>query len=126
MTFYRFQQWIPEGLALSELLLGFQGFALLIDGNHIMSNFKVFVLHEHEEKIAAYCAQNNIDFNQANAYDTVLETFKDEPIIYKTLERETGKEVEYIVTKQIARKVECQNTRSIFLLFSLEMPSVKT
>lgn len=74
-----------------------------------MSNFKVCVLHEHEEKIAAYCAQKNINFNQANAYDTVLETFKDEPIIYKKLEIETGKEVEYIVTKQIARKVECQN-----------------
>ena len=74
-----------------------------------MSNFKVCVLHEHEEKIAAYCAQKNIDFNQANAYDTVLETFKDEPIIYKTQDRETGKEVEHVVTRQVARLVECQN-----------------
>lgn len=40
-----------------------------------MANFKIKLTHEHEEKIAAYCAQNNIDFNQANAYDIVLETF---------------------------------------------------
>ena len=74
-----------------------------------MSNFKVCVLHEHEEKIAAYCAQNNIDFNQANAYDTVLETFKNEPIIYKIQDRETCKEVEHIVTRQVARLIECRN-----------------
>lgn len=90
-----------------------------------MSNFKVCVLHEHEEKIAAYCAQKNIDFNQANAYDIVLETFKDEPIIYKTLERETGKEVEHIVTRQVARLVECQNRTVERIGEKIELQKIK-
>lgn len=73
-----------------------------------MSNFKVSVQHEHEEKIADYCAKNNIDFNLANAYDVVLETFKDQPITYLSRDNVTGEETKHTVTDRIARTIECQ------------------
>lgn len=73
-----------------------------------MSNFKVSVQHEHEEKIAEYCAKNNIDFNLANAYDIVLETFKNQPIIYLSRDNVTGEETKHTVTDRIARTIECQ------------------
>lgn len=49
----------------------------------IMSNVKVHARHEHEEAIALYCAKNNIEFNQANAYDVIMKTFESDPIMYK-------------------------------------------
>ena len=48
-----------------------------------MSNVKVSARHEHEEAIALYCAKNNIEFNQANAYDVIMKTFESDPIMYK-------------------------------------------
>lgn len=48
-----------------------------------MSNVKVHARHEHEEAIALYCAKNNIEFNQANAYDVIMKTFESDPIMYK-------------------------------------------
>ena len=48
-----------------------------------MSKVKVPAGHEHEEAIALYCAKNNIEFNQANAYDVIMKTFESDPIMYK-------------------------------------------
>lgn len=45
-----------------------------------MSNYKTLYNHEQKEDIAIFCAKNNVEFNETNAYDIVLETFKDHPI----------------------------------------------
>lgn len=67
-----------------------------------MSYKKVVLTNAMEGKIAGYCAKNNIEFNQAIAYDVVMNTFKDEPI---TIVDEDG---ERTVTERIARLIECQ------------------
>ena len=67
-----------------------------------MSYKKVVFTNAHEGKIAAYCATNNIEFNQANAYEVVLDTFKEEPII---IADEDG---EHNVSERVARLIECQ------------------
>ncbi len=73
-----------------------------------MTNFKVNLTHEHETAIACYCAHHNIDFNQGNAYDVVMETFKSNPIIHRTTDNAIGEVTEHTVTARIARLVECQ------------------
>lgn len=73
-----------------------------------MSNSKINLTHEHEEKIAVYCAKNDIDFNQGNAYDVTLETFKENPIVYKEVDHSTGEEKNHDITLRIARMIECQ------------------
>lgn len=73
-----------------------------------MSSSKINLTHEHEEKIAIYCAQNNIDFNQGNAYDITLKTFKECPILYKESDPSTGEEKSHDITLRIARMIECQ------------------
>lgn len=67
-----------------------------------MSYKQIGLTNAMEGKIAGYCAKNNIEFNQAIAYDVVMNTFKDEPI---TIVDEDG---ERTVTERIARLVECQ------------------
>lgn len=67
-----------------------------------MSYNKIGLTNAMEGKIAGYCAKNNIEFNQAIAYDTVMDTFKNEPI---TIVDEDG---EHTVTERIARLIECQ------------------
>ena len=67
-----------------------------------MSYNKISLTNAMEGKIANYCAKNNIEFNQAIAYDVVMNTFKDEPI---TIVDEDG---EHTVTERIARLIECQ------------------
>lgn len=67
-----------------------------------MSYNKIGLTNAMEGKIADYCAKNNIEFNQAIAYDIVMDTFKDEPI---TIVDEDG---EHTVTERIARLIECQ------------------
>lgn len=67
-----------------------------------MSYNKIGLTNAMEGKIADYCAKNNIEFNQAIAYDVVMNTFKDEPI---TIVDEDG---EHTVTERIARLIECQ------------------
>lgn len=67
-----------------------------------MSYNKIGLTNAMEGKIADYCAKNNIEFNQAIAYDVVINTFKDEPI---TIVDEDG---EHTVTERIARLIECQ------------------
>lgn len=67
-----------------------------------MSYKKVVLTNAMEGKIADYCAKNNIEFNQAIAYDVVLDTFKNEPI---TITDEDGKRN---ITERIARLIECQ------------------
>ncbi|MBR1604575.1 MAG: hypothetical protein IJ660_00525 [Alphaproteobacteria bacterium] len=71
-----------------------------------MKNFTVEVSHDNETEITLYCAKNDIEFNCANAYDTVMETFKMKPIIHKTYNRETGEETVHNVTERIARLIE--------------------
>ena len=66
-----------------------------------MSYKKVVLTNAMEGKIADYCAKNNIEFNQAIAYDVVLDTFKNEPI---TITDEDGKRN---ITERIARLIEC-------------------
>lgn len=73
-----------------------------------MPSFKINLTHEHEEKIAVYCAKNDIDFNQGNAYDVTLETFKENPIVYKEVDHSTGIEKNHDITLRIARMIECQ------------------
>ena len=73
-----------------------------------MANFKINLTNEQEGKIAAYCAENNIELNDANVYETTLETFKEKPIIYIERDQHTGEEVEHNVTPRIARYIECQ------------------
>lgn len=67
-----------------------------------MSYKKVVLTNAMEGKIADYCAKNNIEFNQATAYDVVMDAFKDSPI---TIVDEDG---EHDVTERIARLIECQ------------------
>ena len=67
-----------------------------------MSYKQIGLTNAMEGKIAGYCAKNNIEFNQAIAYDVVMNTFKDEPI---TIVDEDG---ERTVTERIARLIECQ------------------
>lgn len=78
------------------------------NGTYKMTNFKVNFTHEHEEKIVLYCAQHNIDFNCANAYEATMEAFKTDPIIHKTTDNATGEETKHTVTHRIARQIECQ------------------
>lgn len=66
-----------------------------------MSYEKVSLTNEHECIIASYCAENNIEFNQANAYDVVMSVFQDKPI---TITDDYG---EHDVTARIARLIEC-------------------
>ena len=77
-----------------------------------MSNFKALYIHEQEEDIAIFCAKNNIEFNETNAYDTVLETFKDNPIKRKKKDEDTGEEKETNITFRVARQIEFE-TRTI-------------
>ena len=77
-----------------------------------MANFKALYIHEHEEAIASYCAKNNIEFDETNAYDVVLETFKDNPIMRKKKDEDTGEEKEKNMTYSIARQIEFE-TRTI-------------
>lgn len=67
-----------------------------------MSYKKVVLTNAMEGKIADYCAKKNIEFNQATAYDVVMDAFKDSPI---TIVDEDG---EHDVTERIARLIECQ------------------
>lgn len=67
-----------------------------------MSYKKVVLTNAMEGKIADYCAKNNIELNQANAYDVVIDAFKDNPV---TIVDEDG---EHDVTERIARLIECQ------------------
>ena len=73
-----------------------------------MANYKSLYDHEHEEAIAIYCAKNNVEFDEANAYDVVLETFKNNPIKYTHKDKETGEEKEYDKTQRVARQIEFQ------------------
>ena len=73
-----------------------------------MPSFKINLTHEHEDQVVLYCVKNNIDFNQANAYEVTLEAFKENPIVYKSSDNGTGEETEYTVTPRIARLIECQ------------------
>ena len=67
-----------------------------------MSYNKIGLTNPMENKIAIYCAKNNIEFNQAIAYDVVMDTFKYDPIV---IADEDGK---HTVTERIARLIECQ------------------
>ena len=73
-----------------------------------MGNYKIDLTNEHEGKIAAYCAQNNIEFDCANAYTVTLDTFKDNPIIYVEKDPLTGSNIEHKVTARVARYIEMQ------------------
>lgn len=73
-----------------------------------MVTFKVTVTHENETAIAFHCAKNNIEFNTANAFDIVFDTFKTKPITYKTFDSQTGQEIVHTVTERVARQIECQ------------------
>lgn len=67
-----------------------------------MSYNKISLTNAMEGRIANYCAKNNIEFNQAIAYDVVMDTFKEESIV---IQDEDG---ERDVTERIARLIECQ------------------
>ena len=99
-TFIGFNNESPEVChqTASETL----GIAFINIGIVEMSYNKISLTNAMEGKIANYCAKNNIEFNQAIAYDVVMNTFKDEPI---TIVDEDG---EHTVTERIARLIECQ------------------
>ncbi len=67
-----------------------------------MAYTKINLTNEHERIIADYCAQNDVEFNQATAYNVTLNAFKNEPITYE------DEEGEHDVTARIARLIECQ------------------
>ena len=73
-----------------------------------MSRNKISLTHDQESIIAAYCAYNELDFNQANAYDRTMDAFKENPIKYKTIDDISGEEKNYNVTARIARLIENQ------------------
>lgn len=68
--------------------------------------------HDDEEKIAAYCAEHDIEFVQANAYDVTLETFKEHPIMRKKYNEATNETEEHDITQSVARTIEA-NIRTI-------------
>lgn len=67
-----------------------------------MAYTKINLTNEHERIIADYCAQNDVEFNQATAYNVTMNAFKNEPITYE------DEEGEHDVTARIARLIECQ------------------
>lgn len=73
-----------------------------------MSNSKSLYKHDDEEKIAIYCAQNNVEFNIANAYDVVMDTFKSNPIIIEYTDKKTEEQREWDITQRVARQIEFQ------------------
>lgn len=73
-----------------------------------MARSKISLTHEHESVIATYCAYNDLDFNQANAYDRTMDAFKENPIKYKTIDEISGEERNYNITARIARLIENQ------------------
>lgn len=60
----------------------------------------------HENAIAYYCASKNIDFNIATAYNVVLKTFKNNPIMSSDSDSETT--VQHNMTASVARWIEFQ------------------
>lgn len=68
---------------------------------------KINLTNEQEGIIALYCAKNDIEFNQANAYDVTLQAFKHNPILYIKTDTITREETKIDVTTRIARLVEC-------------------
>lgn len=73
-----------------------------------MARSKISLTYEHESIIAAYCAYDDIDFNQANAYDRTMDAFKENPIKYRTIDDISGEERNYNVTARIATLIERQ------------------
>lgn len=73
-----------------------------------MAKSRISLTHEHENTIVAYCAYNNIEFNQTNAYDETVNAFKDNPIKHKTTDDFTGEERSYNITSRIATLIERQ------------------
>ena len=67
---------------------------------------KVIVTHEEEQKIALYCAENDIDLLNTSVYDTCMATFKDCPIMIEK-KREDGETEEINMTFKVARQIEC-------------------
>lgn len=65
---------------------------------------KYNLTHGREDKIAQYIVDNNIELSSTNAYDTIVKTFKDDPI----LERNGTEERD--ITWIVARNVECDES----------------
>lgn len=82
----------------------FWGFALIIKKETNMSK-KIYLSHENEEKLVAYCAKNNLTFDLATAYDLTLKAFKDEPIMHEE-DDDNGEKQKKDVTKNVASYIE--------------------
>lgn len=85
----------------------FWGFALTKKERetNMSKKIKPCLTHEHETKIATYCAKNNLTFDLATAYDATMATFKDEPIMQNTVD-ENGGIQQVDVTHDLARSIE--------------------
>jgi hypothetical protein len=71
-----------------------------------MTYKKVNLTHEHEQRVAEYCAVNNKEFNQATAYDLTMLAFKDNPVLIKETDP-NGEETKTVdVTHRVARQIE--------------------
>lgn len=66
---------------------------------------KIYLSHENEEKLVAYCAKNNLTFDLATAYDLTLKAFKDEPIMHEE-DDDNGEKQKKDVTKNVASFIE--------------------
>ena len=73
-----------------------------------MSYEKITLLHEHEDVVVEYCANNNIQINIGNAYDVTLQAFKNNPALYISTDKITGEEEKIDVTTRVARLIEYQ------------------
>ena len=71
-----------------------------------MSYEKVKLLHEHEEIVANFCAKNNIEINIGNAHDVCMRAFKENPVLYISIDRITGEKENVDVSSRIARFIE--------------------
>lgn len=73
-----------------------------------MSYERITLLHEHEDVVVEYCANNNIQINIGNAYDVTLQAFKNKPALYISTDKITGEEEKIDVTTRVARLIEYQ------------------
>ena len=69
---------------------------------------KIIITHEIEQALAIYCATNNIELTLGNAYDIVMEVFKNVPIKTNQYNENTGENETIDITGKVARNLECQ------------------
>ncbi len=69
---------------------------------------KIIITHETEQTLAIYCANNNIELSFGNAYNTLMNAFKDNPIWIEQYNDNTGLKEKIDITGKVARNLECQ------------------